>query len=112
MAKRIKKKWKIELTKRAAEILVDIELYNFITHSETRAEKIITSITNEFIKISERPFSYPVWRPPHGVADNNVRKATVHRTFQIIYEIITDRVVILIVFHGKQNPDKLKDIRE
>ena len=111
MVKGIKKKWKLELTERAAENLIDIELYNLVTHSEIRAEKIISSITNKFLEISKRPFGYPVWQPMKGNSDQNVRKAVVHKTFQIIYEIIGDRIAILIVFHGKQNPDKLKNLK-
>ena len=42
--------------------------------------------------------------------DPNIRKALVYKTYWIVFEIESSRIIILDIIHGAINPDNYKGI--
>ena len=102
---------KVLLTTKAENSLSDIIDFYLINYSAARATKVVQSIDQAFEKIGSNPFSYPVCfdikQPVEGT-----RQIIVHHTFKIVYRVKNDAIEVLEIFHGKRDPDLLKDIDE
>jgi len=99
----------IFVTERAEETLSEIIDFYLSESSIERPEKVIDSIDDAFIKIAKYPFHYPVCfdiRTPQS----NIRQFILHDTFKIIYRIQPDTIEIIEIFHGKRNPEIIKDV--
>ena len=100
---------KIVLTDRADRSLDEIIDYYVIEHSAQRAEKVIKSMDDVFLKICKSPFAFPVCFHI-DTPQENIRQVIVHNTFKVIYRVKTDCIEVLEIFHGNRNDALLKDI--
>lgn len=76
-------------------------------YSPERANKVIQSINKEFQNIAKNPRSFSICFDIIEPSDK-IRQAIVYSTFKIVFRIQKEKIEILEVFHGKQNPRKLK----
>ena len=83
------------------------EIFDYYSEfeSETRAIKVYQSIINEIEHIGKSPFSYKVYENVKDVR-NTLRRATVHHTYIIIFEVLDDVIEILNIYHSSRNPSK------
>jgi len=82
--------------------LFEIEFYLREFEGDNRADKVLASIDQEVERILQNPFQYQQYGlidPP----DANTRRAIVHRSYIIVFHIVDFSVLILRIYHGKQN---------
>lgn len=89
---------KIDISKKALDSLFEIEYYLRLRESEKRADKIMESIENQIDIIPLNPFQFPIYKNKKAI-----RKAIVHRTYIIVFEIFDSYIKILDIYHGKRN---------
>lgn len=81
-------------------------LENYIENeSLQRTEKVENSINSVLTRITGRPFSNKIYENlnhPHY----KLRRAVVHKTNIIIYEVILAQIIIIDIFDGRRNPEK------
>ncbi|MDX2190270.1 MAG: type II toxin-antitoxin system RelE/ParE family toxin [Bacteroidota bacterium] len=80
----------------------EIEFYLREFEGDKRAEKVVQSIEKELINIQANPLHYPKFDKIFPT-NENIRKAIVHRTYIIIFELINESIFVLRIYHGKQN---------
>ncbi|HPN19745.1 MAG TPA: type II toxin-antitoxin system RelE/ParE family toxin [Chitinophagales bacterium] len=99
----------IFVTERAEESLSEIIDFYLSKYTIERTKKILDSIDDAFVKIAKSPFHFPVCfdiRTPQ----TNTRQFLLHNTFKIIYRIQPNTIEIIEIFHGKRNPEIIKDV--
>ena len=72
--------------------------------SISRAQKVIASLKNTARNISQNPNKH-VQCNEIECPTPAIRKALVHKTFWIVFEIEETRIVILDIIHGSIDPD-------
>lgn len=75
--------------------------------SPARANKVMDSIYQAIKEAADHPFSHPILRLWDN-KDESIRKVVIHNTYILIYRILTDHILVLDIYHGKQNPDRLR----
>ncbi len=100
----------IVVTERAELSLNEIIDFYLIEYTVERTQKVVNSIDEAFFMISKSPLHYPVCFDVK-VPQENLRQFILHNTFKIIYRIQSESVEIIEIFHGKRNPDEIKDIK-
>lgn len=80
--------------------LLEIENYYRANESDSRADKVLLSITKELERIIKKPFEFPVYEKSTNIC---IRRAVVHSTFIILFEIIENQILVLDIYHGKQD---------
>ena len=75
------------------------------------ALKVIQSIEEAFDKICDSPNSYPVCFDI-DVPANNIRQIIVHNTFKVIYRVAKDKLEIIEIFHGRRNPELIRNVND
>jgi len=99
----------IFVTERAEESLLEIVDSYSSEYTIEITKKILDSIDDAFAKIAKSPFHHPVCfdiRTPQA----NIRQFLLHNTFKIIYRVQPDTIEIIEIFHGKRNPEIIKDV--
>jgi plasmid stabilization system protein ParE len=100
---------KVSLTRKAEDSLSDIIDYYLTNYSAERATKVVESVDEAFEEIGAYPLNYPVCFDIKLPVEN-IRQIIVHHTFKIVYRINKDSIEVLEIFHGKRDPDLLKEI--
>ncbi len=101
---------KLEITQQAQKSIISIYEWNLRNHSQSRALKIINSIQTTFKIIKRNPYIFQKFTDT-DIESDFIRKATVGETYKIIFRIDTERIVILDLYHGMDNPEKGKSIK-
>ena len=86
-------------------------IYFWYTTHETisRAKKIVDSIKNAARNITLNPYKHVQCSEVENPTPN-IRKALVHKTYWIVYEIEENKIAILDIIHGAIDPDNYKNI--
>ena len=91
--------WSLEAKKSLSEI------YNYIFEdSPQNAEKVLNKIIDLAESLQDERYDYAI---DPIINKEKFRHISIW-TYEIIYERTTNKVLILDIFNGKQNPDKLK----
>ncbi|MFV8356997.1 type II toxin-antitoxin system RelE/ParE family toxin [Flavobacterium sp. XS1P32] len=91
--------WSLEAKKSLSEI------YNYIFEdSPQNAEKVLNKIIDLAESLQDERYDYAI---DPIINKEKFRHISIW-TYKIIYERTTNKVLILDIFNGKQNPDKLK----
>lgn len=91
--------WSLEAKKSLSEI------YNYIFEdSPQNAEKMLNKIIDLAESLQDERYDYAI---DPIINKEKFRHISIW-TYKIIYERTTNKVLILDIFNGKQNPDKLK----
>jgi len=77
--------------------------------TEDRGKKVINSIKRTARNISKNPYKH-IQCYEIEIPTPEIRKALVYKTYWIVFEIESTRIVILDVIHGAINPDIYKNI--
>lgn len=77
--------------------------------TESRAKKVINSIKKTAQSISQNPYKH-IQCYDIEIPTPEIRKALVSKTYWIVFEIESSRIVVLDIIHGAVNPDNYKDI--
>lgn len=81
------------------------EIYNYIFEdSPQNAEKVLNNIIDLAESLHDERYDYAI---DPIINKEKFRHISIW-TYKIIYERTTNKVLILDIFNGKQNPDKLK----
>jgi plasmid stabilization system protein ParE len=81
------------------------EIYNYIFEdSPQNAEKVLNKIIDLAESLQDERYDYAI---DPIINKEKFRHISIW-TYKIIYERTTNKVLILDIFNGKQNPDKLK----
>ena len=82
----------------------------YVTYeAEIRGKKVINSIKRTARSISQNPYKH-IQCYDIEIPIANIRKALVYKTYWIVFEIESSRIIILDIIHGAINPDNYKDI--
>lgn len=100
---------KIVVTERAQFSLEEIVDYYLENYTDERAIKVLNSIEETFELIATSPNIFPVCFDTEHPSEN-IKQAIVHNTFKVVFRVSTKQVEIIEVFHGKRNPERLRDI--
>jgi plasmid stabilization system protein ParE len=93
----------IILSPDAERDLDEIYLYNSTTHSENRAQKIVSDLLD---KIQALTFENEVW--PDAQSKNKfMKRKVVNKTYSVYYKIVESEVYVLRVWHHARNPDHI-----
>lgn len=91
--------WSLEAKKSLSEI------YNYIFEdSPQNAEKVLNKIIDLAESLQDERYDYAI---DPIINKEKFRHISIW-TYEIIYERTTNKVLILDIFNGKQNPDKQK----
>jgi plasmid stabilization system protein ParE len=87
------------------------KIYQWYAEYETerRAKKVVNSIKSTARTISQNPYKH-IQCYDIEVPIPEIRKALVSKTYWIVFEIESSRIVVLDIFHGALNPDNYKNI--
>ncbi|MEP7128905.1 MAG: type II toxin-antitoxin system RelE/ParE family toxin [Chitinophagales bacterium] len=77
--------------------------------SSRAASKVLSSIKSKAKSIIANPYSFPVCEELKDV-EGEFRKVLVGNTFWMIYEIESDRIVILELIHGARDPEIFNEL--
>lgn len=81
------------------------EIYNYIFEDSLQnAEKMLNKIIDSAESLQDERYDYAI---DPIINKEKFRHISIW-TYKIIYERTTNKVLILDIFNGKQNPDKLK----
>jgi plasmid stabilization system protein ParE len=86
-----------------------IHQWYVVYETESRAKKVINSIKKTARSISQNPYKH-IQCYDIDIPTPNIRKALVSKTYWIVFEIESSRIVILDIIHGAINPDNYKNI--
>ncbi|MBK6273293.1 MAG: type II toxin-antitoxin system RelE/ParE family toxin [Saprospirales bacterium] len=101
--------FKIIVTENTEQSLNEIIDFYLTEHTIDRTQKVLDSIDEAFIKIAKSPFHFPICFDVRAPQEN-IRQFILHDTFKIIYRIQPDRIEIIEIFHGKRNPEIIKEV--
>ena len=106
----VKNTYSLEWSVKAANRLKDIYNWNVDEFGKRRADKIKNSIIAVAQDITSNPYKHPICdKLEHPV--EQIRNALVEKTFWIVFQIMTDKIVILQLFHGAMNPDEYNKLK-
>ncbi len=100
---------KIVVTERAQFSLEEIVDYYLAHYTEERTLKVLNSIEETFELIAVSPNIFPVCFDIENPSEN-IKQAIVHNTFKVVFRVSAKQIEIIEIFHGKRNPELLKDI--
>jgi len=80
-----------------------------IYETESRARKVVNSIKKTARSISQNPYKHAQCYDIE-IPTPEIRKALVYKTYWIVFEIESSRIIILDIIHGAINPENYKNI--
>ena len=95
---------KYEISEEVLTRLKEIYAYNFTQYHKERAEKILNSIDEVFQKAANNPNFYPPYLN-NTYPNRNLRRAIIHKTYVLIFEVLESHIHILSLYHGAMDKD-------
>lgn len=100
-----RKKLPIRWDKEAVENLKDI--YDYISvDSVVQAKKVKSELLRLTRTLNDFPEKYSI--EPYLADEPGNFRSIAKWSYKIIYEITENEIIILMIFHTKQNPDKIR----
>ena len=95
--------YNLELTQEARLQYLEILNYYLEFESLERALMVEGSFSSIFSKIRKNPFAFKQYEES-GQPHKNKRRAVIHNTYIIVFEIFSALVIIIDIYHARRSP--------
>jgi plasmid stabilization system protein ParE len=90
-----------EIAKKADKAIKEIIAYYAENEPPNRAIKVLDSFFEAFQTAAKYPSNHPIDGNYHGQLE--ISKGVIHKTYIFKYKVLSNKIVILNIYHGKRN---------